>query len=1065
MKCLTICCVAALWLAAGLAQAQNSFTEDFTAYDFRSNSTSADWDTTAGELKFFPFEVNLQGSLDTAGEARGAELCGGLLYLADGYDGLKIIDISGSGSPSIVGAYDTPGHASEVHVQGGHAYVNDNSGGLQIIDVSDPTAPVGVGSYATADHSLSLAVDGDFAYVCFGTGGFHVVDVSNPTAPALAHAMTTGWVTARAVEVDGDLAYVANGFAGLRILDISDPYAPSEIGSAVGSSYLSAVAARGDYVFTSSSGGGLDVFDVTSPTAPVLVGTYPYLSTLHDVFVFGNTAYLAAHDRGVVAIDVTDPSSPTELWTYDTAGLTYGVFADANQMFVGDDSAGLAILETAEPFAPDQVDVAYMGLVAYKITLDDNLAAVAASSNGFRLYDITDRTSPTFRATVNPVGYVDEVAVAGNHVFAAASSDGLLIYDITDPTAPVQVGQYNPSASIDVVAVQGNRAYVGGSGNTVEVIDIYDPALPGQIGSVTASGFMRDLQVTGDRVWAANGNQLTAIDVSDPFSPAIEGLYDFGFRAWKLELDGQRAFVGTDEGIRILDIANPGAITLVRAIADSISISDFCLDGDQLIYRSDTAEITVLDIDNLYSPKEIAVLSTYGTAYDLATDGGVLYAGFDNSYLRIYDIYQAEVRGDDRWGHSLSFDGESYGVVAARLTDWSGTGISTISLRNSVWNGYEPVPALDEWLHFDGVSSSLSWLAELSYDPDYTSIISNLTFEWLNEFPRISAVTDIPNDQGRQVRVQWRRSGYDFLGHENQIVEYAVYREFDDSAKDIGRLVLNPGVARQSAQIEQNAEVMLAAGWDYVTSVPVLVQDDYAVVVPTLADSTIAEGLALSTFQVVGLTATPGQVYVSPAVSGYSVDNLAPNVPSGITATYQADGVDLDWLDAEDEDLRYWRIYRSEDPSFTPAPEFLVGQVAASAWTDLSSDPWAYHYQITAVDFAGNESTVGQPTQASGTDQPQAAQRFALHGAAPNPFNPSTSVSFSLDRSGSVTLAVYDISGRLVRTLLQEELEQGRHEVRWDGRNGGGQLVASGVYLCRLSDGTRTSQQHMMMLK
>lgn len=77
----------------------------------------------------------------------------------------------------------------------------------------------------------------------------------------------------------------------------------------------------------------------------------------------------------------------------------------------------------------------------------------------------------------------------------------------------------------------------------------------------------------------------------------------------------------------------------------------------------------------------------------------------------------------------------------------------------------------------------------------------------------------------------------------------------------------------------------------------------------------------------------------------------------------------------------------------------------------------------------------------------------ALVGIRPNPFNPQTTISFDLATSGPVALAVYDLAGSLVRTLLDEPREAGRHDVVWDGRNDAGRPVASGVYMARLATG------------
>ena len=76
--------------------------------------------------------------------------------------------------------------------------------------------------------------------------------------------------------------------------------------------------------------------------------------------------------------------------------------------------------------------------------------------------------------------------------------------------------------------------------------------------------------------------------------------------------------------------------------------------------------------------------------------------------------------------------------------------------------------------------------------------------------------------------------------------------------------------------------------------------------------------------------------------------------------------------------------------------------------------------------------------------------RVALLGAHPNPFNPQTLISFSLPSTMPATLKVYSAQGRLVRTLLEGTQPAGVHRVLWDGRDGAGREVASGVYLYRL---------------
>jgi len=96
---------------------------------------------------------------------------------------------------------------------------------------------------------------------------------------------------------------------------------------------------------------------------------------------------------------------------------------------------------------------------------------------------------------------------------------------------------------------------------------------------------------------------------------------------------------------------------------------------------------------------------------------------------------------------------------------------------------------------------------------------------------------------------------------------------------------------------------------------------------------------------------------------------------------------------------------------------------------------------------------------------------FSLSQNTPNPFNPSTTIRFTLPEAVRVTLAVYDVNGRLVRTLVgfadsaAPTFPSGHHEVVWDGSDGMGRPVASGVYLCRLSVANGMLTRRMVLLR
>ena len=89
----------------------------------------------------------------------------------------------------------------------------------------------------------------------------------------------------------------------------------------------------------------------------------------------------------------------------------------------------------------------------------------------------------------------------------------------------------------------------------------------------------------------------------------------------------------------------------------------------------------------------------------------------------------------------------------------------------------------------------------------------------------------------------------------------------------------------------------------------------------------------------------------------------------------------------------------------------------------------------------------------------------ALFVNYPNPFNPSTTIRYSLKESSNATLAVYNSLGQKIRTLVDGSQAAGVHTVQWDGRNESGQQVSSGVYFYRLQSGTFRKTMKMVLFE
>jgi len=89
----------------------------------------------------------------------------------------------------------------------------------------------------------------------------------------------------------------------------------------------------------------------------------------------------------------------------------------------------------------------------------------------------------------------------------------------------------------------------------------------------------------------------------------------------------------------------------------------------------------------------------------------------------------------------------------------------------------------------------------------------------------------------------------------------------------------------------------------------------------------------------------------------------------------------------------------------------------------------------------------------------------SLFGNYPNPFNPETTISYNVKNNEHVSIAIYNIKGQKIKTLVNEQQETGQHSVVWNGKDDDNRRVASGIYLYRMKSGTYSSTKKMILMK
>ena len=149
--------------------------------------------------------------------------------------------------------------------------------------------------------------------------------------------------------------------------------------------------------------------------------------------------------------------------------------------------------------------------------------------------------------------------------------------------------------------------------------------------------------------------------------------------------------------------------------------------------------------------------------------------------------------------------------------------------------------------------------------------------------------------------------------------------------------------------------------------------------------------------------------------------------------------------------------------SITAGPNFTIastGDVILSAETTIAVIP-----QFFIVQGGKLHVVSGAPPVSVETEDPIIPDEFIVHQNFPNPFNPETEIRFALTRDTHVVISIYNMLGQQIGTLIDTQYAAGFHSVRWDGKDGNGSPVSSGVYLYQIQAGEFSQVRKMSLVR
>ncbi|MBD3188786.1 hypothetical protein GF325_18300 [Candidatus Bathyarchaeota archaeon] len=309
---------------------------------------------------------------DTNGVASGIFLEDDVAYVAVGYSGVAIINISDPMAPGDPIYVDTNGSAWDVMKKGDFLFIADGVTGLAIINVSDPLNPTGHQEiYLGATQAYGLDIYQDHAFIAIWDDGLATVNISDPMNPGTPNFEDTDGF-ANNVDVSEGFAYVATRSHHLAIVNVSDPDDPKP------PSYKST---DGDAI---------------------------------GVHVDGEFAYVADSYDGLAIVNISDPEDELSAhFQEDTNGTAYSVDLHNDHAIIAElTGSQLALIDVINPQDPGTPEYIPLADEAYDIQMKDGYAFIALNESGLAVVDIEsfDQDAPAIISSPTNMT-VDEGAI------------------------------------------------------------------------------------------------------------------------------------------------------------------------------------------------------------------------------------------------------------------------------------------------------------------------------------------------------------------------------------------------------------------------------------------------------------------------------------------------------------------------------------------------------------------------------------------------------------------------------------------------------------------------------
>lgn len=550
-------------------------------------------------------------------------------YIAAGWNGLDIIDISHPSNPSLIGNLNLSAEAYTLDVNGTYAYVAC-SDGLHIVDVSIPASPKITALYGFSpynrERTAGIIADGNYVYLasiseriysCFITvldvtdparpqptessiycgdwisiseefplqkvgqylffknpnaQSLEIYDVSIPTSPQHKNSINS----VNTFAINGNYAYIIDN--DLKILNIADPAAPVNLGTCAINNDVQDIFAAGHYLYLTEYLNPfqwqIQIVNVSNPLSPHIISTCPVPAAPVELVAIGSTALVAAKRHGLFIFDIGKPTSPKLLKKYDFSGLLSDIFTTGDRSYVVDDDGELKIFAATTPSSPVLLGQYTAPTSISGISVNGNYAYLATVKSGLQIIDVKDPTKPVTTSSYCFGCEIYDVEVKGNYAYVLQYPQTFSILDLTNPVAPLPLGQIQVNGA-GKIYISNNYAFLAGEYGVV-MIDIADPNAPALVSDLYGGRYtwVDDVYVQGSYIYVANNNgsrySLDIFDFSVPSAPVLIGRFFIKNIIYDIWVKENYAYLVTSSGLDVIDVLHPGAPKLIGRLDDII---------------------------------------------------------------------------------------------------------------------------------------------------------------------------------------------------------------------------------------------------------------------------------------------------------------------------------------------------------------------------------------------------------------------------------------------------------------------------------------------------------------